>query len=184
VGVQARPKDETEEDAEMEEDEEIEEVDSDEWEDDGEPIANEDCLFCSHHSTNIQANLSHMMTSHSFFIPDVEYLIDVVDILNYLGRKVGLRSRCLWCDERGKRFRSLDAVQKHMVSLGHCKIRHEGDGLAEYSEFYDYTSSYPDAEAADGDEEAPIAELDDSAYELTLPSGTVIGHRSLLRYYK
>ncbi|CAG0914134.1 unnamed protein product [Notodromas monacha] len=192
-GVKARTKSETEKIPEIpdqvaeeegdEDDMEVEEVDSDEWEEDEEGIPVEDCLFCSHHSRNIQANLSHMMTAHSFFIPDVEYLTDVVPLLNYLGRKIGLRFHCIWCSNE-KRFTSLDAVQKHMTSLGHCKMRHDGDGLAEYSDFYDYTSSYPDKEDAEPEEEIRLTSLDSTGFELALPSGGVIGHRSLLRYYR
>lgn len=36
----------------------------------------------------------------------------------------------------------------------------------------------------DIDEEIPAAVLDGDEYQLVLPSGAVIGHRSLLRYYK
>lgn len=71
-----------------------------------------------------------------------------------------------------------------MIDKGHCKMLHEGDALAEYVEFYDYSSSYPDVEAGDPDAEIEIPELDDNDYQLVLPSGNVIGHRSLMRYYK
>lgn len=36
----------------------------------------------------------------------------------------------------------------------------------------------------DIDEEIPTETLDGDEYQLVLPSGAVIGHRSLLRYYK
>lgn len=45
---------------------------------------------------------------------------------------------CLWCNERGRAFQSLDAVQKHMRDKGHCKMLHEGEAMLEYSDFYDY----------------------------------------------
>ena len=62
---------------------------------------------------------------------------------------------------------------------------HEGETLAEYADYYDYSSSYPDAEMADPDEEVDVPnELEESEFQLVLPSGNVIGHRSLLRYYK
>lgn len=51
---------------------------------------------------------------------------------------------CLWCNEKGRTFYSLDAVRKHMNDKGHCKMLHEGLALVEYSDFYDYSSSYPD----------------------------------------
>lgn len=31
-----------------------------------------------------------------------------------------------------------------MSDKGHCKMLHEGIALAEYADFYDYSSSYPD----------------------------------------
>lgn len=101
---------------------------------------------------------------------------------------------CLLCNERSKAFRSLSAAQKHMVDKGHCRINHEGDALLEYSAFYDYSKSYPDgdgeeedADAGDNDDDEESVEvdrLDDTGYELVLPSGAKIGHRSLMRYYK
>lgn len=71
-----------------------------------------------------------------------------------------------------------------MIDKGHCKMLHEGDALVEFAEFYDYSSSYPDADTGDPETEVEIPELDNSDYQLVLPSGNVIGHRSLMRYYK
>lgn len=68
---------------------EIEEVDSDEWDEDTEnPIANNDCIFCTHHSENLVDNVKHMSIAHSFFVPDAEYIIDLEGLLLYLGEKV------------------------------------------------------------------------------------------------
>lgn len=50
----------------------------------------------------------------------------------------------MWCNDRGRTFYSLDAVRKHMRDKGHCRMLHEGIALAEYADFYDYSSSYPD----------------------------------------
>lgn len=72
-----------------EEESDIDEVDSDEWDDDAEnPIDNNDCLFCMHHSRNFIKNLEHMTTVHSFFIPDIEYCTDLNGLLRYLGEKI------------------------------------------------------------------------------------------------
>lgn len=73
-----------------------------------------------------------------------------------------------------------------MLDKGHCKMLHEGEALAEYIEFYNYSASYPEAGASDNpDAEVELpTELDDSDYQLVLPSGNVIGHRSLMKYYK
>lgn len=67
----------------------IEEVDSDEWDEDVvNPIDNNDCLFCEHHSKNLLKNLKHMTEAHSFFVPDAEYCIDIQGLLHYLGEKI------------------------------------------------------------------------------------------------
>jgi len=163
---------------------EVEEVDSDEWdEDDEDAIPVTDCVFCSHHSHDMDTNIKHMMELHGFFIPDPEYLTDTVGLLEYLGAKVGQGLLCLWCSEKGKRFNSLDAVQKHMVDKGHCKLLHEGDALVEYDEFYDYSSSYPEGQD-DPEAEVAVDSLDNDGFQLVLPSGATVGHRSLMRYFK
>ena len=64
---------------------------------------------------------------------------------------------------------------------------HEGEALLEYSDFYDYSSSYPEGEGSgsqDPDAEVEVNQLDDDSYQLVLPSGAKIGHRSLARYYR
>ncbi|XP_004523676.1 zinc finger protein 622 [Ceratitis capitata] len=171
---------------EVVEGEECEQIDSDEWEKLPEnPLSEKDCLFCTHTSEDMVENLKHMSTAHSFFIPDTEFCTDLEGLLNYLGEKVANYFICLWCNDRGKTFYSLDAVRKHMVDKGHCQMLHEGLALAEYADYYDYSSSYPDhAEGMDVDEEVVPDLLDGDEYQLVLPSGAVIGHRSLLRYYK
>jgi len=173
-------------------DEDIEEVDSDEWdEEEDDPIPRTDCFFCLHHSATLEKNAIHMSNEHSFFIPDVEYLVDLAGLFEYLGAKVGQGHMCLWCNEKARNFRTCSAVQKHMIDKGHCKLLHEGDAIAEFADFYDYSTSYPDEENNDSeerkarlDEEIDLNMLDDSGYELVLPSGAKIGHRSLLRYYR
>lgn len=197
-----KPSETMDEDAEESEDEdlEVEEVDSDEWEEEEEPregsrvIGVEECIFCSHASKDMEKNLIHLTEKHSFFLPDPDYLVDLEGMMTHLGEKVGLGFMCLYCNLRSKNFLSIDAVQKHMVDKQHCKILNEGKSLAEFSRFYDYSTSYPEAKAQnermehDGDnerdEEVQIETIDDSGYELTLPSGAKIGHRSLMRYYK
>lgn len=59
-------------------DEEVEE-----WDDD--VLGIEECLFCGKISKSLESNVKHMTTHHSFFIPDVEYLIDVEGFVSYLG---------------------------------------------------------------------------------------------------
>jgi len=167
----------------------VEEVDSDEWEEDnmieGDPILAEDCLFCPHHSRDLEKKMVHMTEKHGFFIPDMEYIKDLEGLIEYLGEKVGAGFMCLWCNERSKHFQTLTAVQNHMTDKNHCKLKHDDGVFVEYASFYDYTTSYPEGQRpVDDDEEVDITGIDDTGFELTLPSGAKVGHRSLLRYYK
>ena len=89
---------------------------------------------------------------------------------------------CLWCNEKGKSFIALSDVQRHMLDKGHCKLLHDGESLIEYDEWYDYSSSYPEGEGpTDADSEVDMQALDDTGFQLVLPSGAKIGHRSLLK---
>jgi len=60
-------------------------TDSDEtWS--GEALGFEECLFCPHVSDTLEKNIEHMTVEHSFFIPDVEYLVDFEGFISYLGK--------------------------------------------------------------------------------------------------
>lgn len=105
------------------------------------------CLFCPDESTSLEENLTHMSTVHSFFIPDADYLIDIPGLISYLGEKIAVGNVCIYCNGKGKEFRTLEAVRKHMVDKSHCKIAYEsGDDRLEISDYYDFTSSYPDVQ--------------------------------------
>ncbi|XP_071348533.1 cytoplasmic 60S subunit biogenesis factor ZNF622 [Trachinotus anak] len=153
------------------------------------PVTN--CLFCPHHSKTLMKNVTHMTKVHSFFIPDLEFLVDLRGLIRYLGEKVGAGNVCLWCNEKGRSFYSTEAVQSHMTDKSHCKVFTDGDAALEFADFYDFRSSYPDRKEGEdaemNEEELPDdknLEYDDDTLELTLPSGAKIGHRSLMRYYK
>lgn len=188
-------------------------------------LSEKHCLFCNQQSPSLEENLTHMSISHSFFIPDAEYLVDIPGLVAYLGEKIAVGNVCIFCNEKGREFRSLDAVRKHMVDKSHCKIAYDKErDRMELSDFYDFSASYPDAESrpktrpakegsdeeeeewedaddVDNDEvdeivdesasdetseeEVPENELayGDTPFELVLPSGARIGHRTMRRYY-
>jgi pre-60S factor REI1 len=105
------------------------------------------CLFCPHASPSLDDNLTHMSASHSFFIPDADYLVDLTGLVLYLGEKIAVGNFCIYCNSKSREFRTLDAVWKHMADKSHCKIAYESDDdRLEVSDFYDFTSSYPQAE--------------------------------------
>jgi pre-60S factor REI1 len=180
------------------------------------------CLFCPQVSLSLDDSLTHMSLAHSFFIPDAQFLIDLPGLILYLGEKIAVGNVCIYCNQKGREFRSIEAVRKHMVDKSHCKIAYDlEDDRLELSDYYDFTSSYrdvpptttssnqPDEEDAESwedvdddddneqvdeivdeaeassDEDLPENELSygDSVYELVLPSGSRIGHRTMRRYY-
>lgn len=216
------------------------------------------CMFCKKDFSASEGEedgikthlLQHLSKVHSFFIPEQTYLVDKKGLLQYLADKIYIAHMCIWCNARSKAFSSTDAVQGHMHNKGHCRIAYnsEPDQL-ELGDFYDFSTSYPDAElyerkkaeraarraakaarkglktsgekgewqaedAAAGeegeweDEDVEMEEgtdsnsdsdsdlsdsdlsdqeggvrLGDTDYELVLPSGTRIGHRTMRRYY-
>lgn len=48
----------------------------------------------------------------SFFIPDVEYLIDPEGLVGYVEKKVKLGKICLYCNGKGKAFHTYRALQQ------------------------------------------------------------------------
>lgn len=204
---------------------------------------------------SLESCLAHMQRVHSFFLPEREYLVDLPGLLSYLSDKICVGHICLYCNGRGRGFGSREAVQRHMLDKGHCKLAYDADeDKLELGDFYDFSSSYPDAERhrrkmerrrarreqkkgatawqvipeededvsdingpvpaqaadaeweddeteelstddddddsdatssdGDSDEDAtPQIRYGDSEYELVLPSGVRLGHRSMKRYY-
>ena len=107
-----------------------------------------------------------MTKSHSFFIPDVDYVTELENLIIYLGAKVGDGKMCLYCNKRSRTFPSVEAVQKHMRDKGHSKIDYDGDSALEYADFYDFSSSYPDFGPQHVEEDAEEEELSKEAGKL------------------
>jgi pre-60S factor REI1 len=102
------------------------------------------CLFCTVKSKSIESNLDHMFKAHSFYVPERTFLADVPGFLLYLGEKLAVGNVCLFCEGE---FGTLQAVRGHMKDKAHQKIRYETDlDRAEFAEYYDFSTSYPDAE--------------------------------------
>ena len=112
------------------EEEEIEEL----------PLGPNISIFDNKEFETVDECVKYMADTFGFFIPDVEYLIDMEGLLGYLGEKVKLGGLCLCCQRQCKPGRP---CQNHMRDSSHCKIAfEEGVDLDEYEDFYDYTSSY------------------------------------------
>lgn len=58
-------------------------VEEEEWDED--VLGIEECLFCRKISKSLVSNVKHMTAEHNFYIPDVDYLVDMEGLVTYLG---------------------------------------------------------------------------------------------------
>ncbi|KAF2749792.1 hypothetical protein M011DRAFT_418914 [Sporormia fimetaria CBS 119925] len=124
-----------------------------------EPDALLDCLFCSYRSPSFNLNIHHMGRFHGMFIPEKEFLVEPENLIRYLHEKVHDKHQCLKCH---KMVHTGSGIQTHMRDRGHCMIAFESDEeLVEVGQFYDFRSSYPDADEFN-DMERRAEESDDS----------------------
>ena len=166
----------------------------------------EACLFCNSPSASLQENITHMLLKHGFFIPDLELVKDLSGLVQYLQKKVRELLLCLHCNNRGHNFRSVQAVQQHMVDKQHCFLNTEEDEK-EFRQFYGADSSF---EIISSDHEINIDHYVDlgshsedissfsvigssthneafeveSTGELRLANGKILGNKQFWRYYQ
>uniref|UniRef100_A0A7S1TJN8 C2H2-type domain-containing protein n=1 Tax=Compsopogon caeruleus TaxID=31354 RepID=A0A7S1TJN8_9RHOD len=150
------------------------------------------CVFCGTNFTAKDAHdeiLEHMARIHGFFLPYIDCVVRLEDILLYLGDKVGVGYACVACT---KPHSSVAAVRDHMNAKSHCRMASDEDAWCEeYMEFYNfehYEGVVPQqaswVDVSEGPMVDPLIEGGgNTVEELMLPSG-VAGHRSLNRYYK
>ncbi|KAF3936911.1 hypothetical protein ABW19_dt0206834 [Dactylella cylindrospora] len=123
----------------------------------------EECLFCNQTSKDFDENLSHMQQTHSLFIPFQSSLaVDLQTLIWFLHMVIFSYRECVCC---GKRRRTIEAVQQHMTSMGHCRF----DVTEEMSVFYNMDSV--------GQQTAESRSHPDDR-TLRLPSGKLLAHRS------
>lgn len=132
-----------------------------------------------------------MRSVHSFFVPDVDFLIDPEGLLEHLMGKV-VEGRCLAC-KSDSCFVSPQAAQQHMIAKAHCRMPYESEAqFEEYSDFYDYAgASDDDSDEEEEDREGRIVVsgpandvLLTGSGDLVLKEGRVARPRHLMRYYK
>jgi len=148
------------------------------------------CLFCIEGRVlgSIDECLQHMQQCHTFFIPYSHLVSDVEKLLTYLQYKVEILRQCVLCSKRSKHFGVGTDVRRHMYDKGHNRMAYETpEQFLEYVAFYNEPEDAVDATNDDptGEklEELLSLALEDQ-YSLVLPSGAVIGHRCLMKYYK
>jgi pre-60S factor REI1 len=144
------------------------------------PVAPTISIFDTKEFATVDECVEYMATAFGFFIPDVEYLVDLEGFLQYLGEKVKLGGFCLYCQRQMKPGRP---CQNHMRSKSHCKVAfEEGVDMEEFEDFYDYTASY---DGALEDEDGNVRQVEISPLgELVLLDGRVAGHRDYRIYYQ
>jgi len=133
-----------------------------------------DCLFCNYRSPNSNLNIHHMGRFHGMFIPEKEYLADPEGLLQYLHLKVHEGYTCLKCN---KMLHTAEGIQTHMRDRGHCTIAFESEEeQVEIGEFYDFRSSYPDADQFNEiEQEAEAEDSDDSTSTASGRGGVKLG---------
>lgn len=157
-------------------------------------------LFCFAPHDDIAANLRHMQTEHSFFVPDIDALSDPEGLLEHLMSKV-VEGKCLFCKSSSS-FSSPQGAQQHMLAKSHCKFAYETEEqFEEYSEFYSYEADSDDDDEEDEDDDDEDGEggkkagqivissaTNDitvtTAGDLVLKDGKLAYPRQLMRYYK
>ena len=191
----------------------IEEGDEEE-EADEEGFSASRCLFCSTRSSDIHANVEHMYKAHGMFIPEKDYLVDLDGLVHYLYRKITENSECIYCHAMRANpgaIRTHMRDKSHcMIAF---ESEEEQIEIGQYYDFRstysddDGASTGSGGVKVSGDEDGWETETSDSTvdedeeddeadtsknkpvvyqteYEMHLPSGRSIGHRSLARYYR
>ncbi|KAK2623975.1 hypothetical protein QTJ16_006609 [Diplocarpon rosae] len=115
-----------------------------------------------------------MSHAHSFFISNIEYLIDIESFLKYLSTVISEFHECLFC---GSEKPNKIAVQDHMRAKGHCKLDSE-DAVLGLKDFYDLAVGEDQCEYAADLRSVEMGCIIEDGTELHLPSGKILGHRS------
>ncbi|KAM3163873.1 Cytoplasmic 60S subunit biogenesis factor REH1 [Lachancea thermotolerans] len=168
-----------------------------------------DCIFCKAQNKEVERNLKHMFASHGLYIPERSYLIDLTGLLNFLIDTIVVANECLCCSFKGS---SLQSIRAHIASKGHSRLPYETkEERRRVAGFYDFSSedevqsnltrnngksvafeAEPDSgsegtlpsDTDDINSNYTHAEVDNTGVELTLPSGSRAGHRSMRRIYR
>ncbi|KAI0979095.1 hypothetical protein GJ496_008385 [Pomphorhynchus laevis] len=141
-----------------------------------------ECLFCNGAFSSLSDNLDHMSYQHGFQIPFEQYVTSMEALITYLHDKMKILNECLQCHSR--RFTNLDAVRKHMLDKQHLVIDpFSDDSNMDLVEYFDIPLVNDGSSEGDNDDDMED-DIKAEEYEMSLPSGAVIGHRSLKLYYR
>ncbi|KAI0439998.1 C2H2 type zinc-finger-domain-containing protein [Xylaria telfairii] len=150
------------------------------------PFTPGQCLFCLNSSSTFADSVIHMQKSHGLFVPHQKHLaVDLDTLFRYLHLVIFGYRECLHC---GTERATVQAVQQHMTSKGHCKFDiSEHD--SEFAEFYEFSEPEDDGESDKGGY-VDTRHLEETAQSPTqktqltdedsirLPSGKIISRQS------
>jgi pre-60S factor REI1 len=110
------------------------------------------CLFCNYVSPTMDLNINHMGKQHGWFVPEMEFLVDMKGLINYLSETIQVLHQCLYCH---KQVHTTSGVQTHMRDRGHCMIAYSTeDEQMDIGEFYDFRATYEDSDTdTEGDDD-------------------------------
>jgi hypothetical protein len=92
-----------------------------------------------------------MGKQHGWFVPEMEFLVDMKGLINYLSETIQVLHQCLYCH---KQVHTSAGVQTHMRDRGHCMIAYSTeDEQMDVGEFYDFRATYEDSDTEGEDEE-------------------------------
>lgn len=138
------------------------------------------CLFCHAFNSDFNANISHMLKTHGFLVPDEDRLrVDLETFVTYVNLVISQYFQCIYCgSERG----GDDAVRQHMRAKGHCKVDITSQD-SEFRDFYDFESN--DVEENGDLNNSPVAkpaalpftQISDTS--VLLESGKILHDRSV-----
>ncbi|KAK6198807.1 C2H2 type zinc-finger-domain-containing protein [Scheffersomyces amazonensis] len=159
----------------------------------------------------VDENIDHMFKNFGLYIPEKTYLVDKEGLIGYLGEKISY-GFCIACNYQGRNAEAAREHMKQKRHM-RIPYESEDEKL-EISQFYDFSSTYEDTSKSvegddngdewedvsdegegegdlenegDSEDDLPPSEQDaiyQNGLDLILPSGTVLGHRSLARYYR
>lgn len=162
---------------------------------------------------SVDENINHMSIEHGLYIPEKRFLIDKAGLLSYLGEKIGFGNVCLCCSYQGKNIEAVrdHMLRKRHMKIPYetedekleisefYDFRSTYNADAETSSSSSNESEWEDVPSEDegrtdvGEDELvehtedtrePESFLYKSGDDLILPTGTVVGHRNFLRYYR
>lgn len=172
------------------------------------------CFYCGKNNEEIENNIRHMSHRHGLYIPERTYLVDLDGLLTFLNEVVTLDHECLVCGFLGKSLESIrQHIHSKGHCRIPYESREEKAIVAEFYNFRvdakptaltsskkvsfrevpdtEYVDVVPEGEEVDDLSDSngvydnyTTGQLDATGVELTLPTGSKVGHRSMVKYYR